>query len=77
MKEQFIKFLNKTKSYDAFISALINNNKQFDDFIASSCSINYINGAFVWADDKVNGDKYWINLDNRWTKIVSNGEKNN
>jgi len=69
MKEEFIKFLNKTKAYDKYIDALEAERKEFDSFIGNSAPMSYIISAFTWYITP-DTSSFRAPLDDRWKEIV-------
>lgn len=76
MKEEFIKFLNKTKAHDKFLVNLVKRGRDFHNLIQEVSPEIYIMSAFSWCNTPEK-EIYWDNLDVRWKEIVRKHGKEN
>jgi hypothetical protein len=71
MKDNFIEFLNKNRSYSAFNAAYANEGRSWSldkylDYMIECGDIDGIfSGAFHWASTK-QGHDFWIRLQHDW-----------
>jgi len=72
MKERFIEFLEKNNCLDKFKTNLVNEKKEFHEFLNKTwgANVNWVTSAFSWSHTPQN-HAYWNKLHGEWYNLAT------